>query len=133
MSLRRLNTFGCAAIIAANLVFVSCAMAAEGKCDLGKLGEVPIAMEGLRPFLTAQVNGKDAKFLLDSGATYSLMSTAEAEDLLKLQPKNIRALYGRGVARIHLNKQKEGEADIDAAVKLSPKAKEFYQAHGIGP
>jgi clan AA aspartic protease (TIGR02281 family) len=88
---RRLNIFRIrAAAIAANLFFISCAAAAEGKCDLGKLGEVPIAMEGLRPFLTAQVNGKDAKFLLDSGATYSLMSTAEAEDLgLKLTVSNM--------------------------------------------
>ena len=91
MSLRRLNSLGyCAAAIAANLVFISCAMAAEGKCDLGKLGEVPIAMEGLRPFLNAQVNGMDAKFLLDSGANYSLMSTAKAQDLgLKLTVSNM--------------------------------------------
>jgi tetratricopeptide (TPR) repeat protein len=58
---------------------------------------------------------------------------SDFDSTLKLQPKNIRALYGRGVARTHLNKQKEGEADIDAAVKLSPKTKEFFQAHGIGP
>ena len=91
MSPRRLNILGyCAAAIAAGLIFDACAMAAEGKCDMGKLGEVPIAMEGLRPFLNAQVNGKDAKFLLDSGATYSLMSTARAEDLgLKLTVSNM--------------------------------------------
>ena len=42
-------------------------------------------MAGLRPLITAQVNGRDAKFLLDSGAFYSLMSTSEAADLnLKL-------------------------------------------------
>ena len=58
---------------------------AQGKCELGKVAELPISMAGLRPLITAQVNGKDARFLLDSGAFYSLMSTAEAADLnLKL-------------------------------------------------
>jgi len=71
MSVHRVNGFGYrAAVIVANLVFISCAMA-EGTCNLGKVGEVPVTMEGLRPLLTAQVNGKDAKFLLDSGATFS--------------------------------------------------------------
>lgn len=60
-------------------------MAAEGKCDLGKVGELPVTMEGLRPLITAQVNGKDARFLLDSGSNVSLMSTSEAANLnLKL-------------------------------------------------
>jgi len=73
-----------AAAVAANLVFISCAMA-QGKCEIGKVGELPITMSGLRPLIAAQVNGKDAKFLLDSGAAYSLMSTAEAANLnLKL-------------------------------------------------
>jgi predicted aspartyl protease/Tfp pilus assembly protein PilF len=85
MSGRRAYSFGYrAAAIVANLVFISSAMA-EGTCNLGRVGEVPVTMEGLRPLLTAQVNGKDAKFLLDSGATFSTMSTAEAADFgLKL-------------------------------------------------
>jgi hypothetical protein len=52
---------------------------------------------------------------------------------LKKQPKNVRALYGRGVAKIRQNKVKDGESDIDAAVRLSPKIKENLQAYGIGP
>jgi tetratricopeptide (TPR) repeat protein len=51
---------------------------------------------------------------------------------LKKQPKNVRALYGRGLARIRQNQQSEGEADIEAALKLSPKIKEYLQAYGIG-
>ena len=46
-------------------------------------------MSGLRPLLTAQINGKSAKFLLDSGAFYSMMSTATAQEFkLKLSGSN---------------------------------------------
>jgi predicted aspartyl protease/Tfp pilus assembly protein PilF len=58
---------------------------------------------------------------------------SDFDDTLRLQPKNVRALYGRGVAKIRQNKSKEGESDIDAAVLLSPKIKENLQAYGIGP
>jgi tetratricopeptide (TPR) repeat protein/predicted aspartyl protease len=93
---RRMRGFAClAAALAANLAVVSGARA-EGKCEMGKVVELPITMTGLRPLITAQVNGHDAKFLLDSGAFYSLMSTAEAADLnLKLTVSQI-TLYGVG-------------------------------------
>ena len=58
---------------------------------------------------------------------------SDFDDALRLQPKNVRALYGRGVARIRQNKLQEGESDVDAAVRLSPKIKENLQAYGIGP
>ena len=58
---------------------------------------------------------------------------SDFDDTLRLQPKNVRALYGRGVAKIRQNKSKDGESDIDAAVLLSPKIKENLQAYGIGP
>jgi tetratricopeptide (TPR) repeat protein/predicted aspartyl protease len=53
---------------------------AENKCNLVPVAELPIDMTGLRPLMTAQINGKDAKFLLDSGAFYGLMSTSTAEE-----------------------------------------------------
>ena len=94
--MHRISGLAClAAALAANLAVVPGAHG-EGKCELGKIVELPITMAGLRPLLTAQVNGKDAKFLLDSGAFYSLMSTAEAADLnLKLTVSPV-ALYGVG-------------------------------------
>jgi tetratricopeptide (TPR) repeat protein len=58
---------------------------------------------------------------------------SDFDDTLRLQPKNVRALYGRGVAKIRQNKSKEGESDIEAAVRLSPKIKENMQAYGMGP
>jgi tetratricopeptide (TPR) repeat protein/predicted aspartyl protease len=95
MPVHPISCLACAAALAANLAAVSGAHA-EAKCELGKIVELPITMTGLRPLIIAQVNGKDAKFLLDSGASYSLMSTAEAADLnLKLSVSPV-TLYGVG-------------------------------------
>jgi Flp pilus assembly protein TadD len=52
---------------------------------------------------------------------------------LKLQPKNARALYGRGVASIRANKASQGESDMDAAAKLDKMLKEQMQHYGIVP
>ncbi|MEP6884757.1 MAG: aspartyl protease family protein [Gammaproteobacteria bacterium] len=40
------------------------------------MAELPITMVGLRPTITAKINGLDARFLLDSGAWYSMISSA---------------------------------------------------------
>jgi predicted aspartyl protease/tetratricopeptide (TPR) repeat protein len=62
---------------------------ADNKCSLNREAEVPITMSGLRPLMTAQINGKNARFLLDSGAFYSMMSTATAQEFkLKLSGSN---------------------------------------------
>ena len=58
--------------------------AAEG-CTLGKVAEIPIAMAGTRPLITAKINNQETRFVLDSGAFYSMMSTATAAEFnLKL-------------------------------------------------
>ncbi|MEP6548961.1 MAG: aspartyl protease family protein [Gammaproteobacteria bacterium] len=49
---------------------------AAASCKLGKLAELPITMLGLRPTVTAKINDADAQFLLDSGAWYSMVSSA---------------------------------------------------------
>ena len=49
---------------------------AAAKCTLGKLAELPITMIGLRPTISAKINGVEAQFLLDSGAWYSMISSA---------------------------------------------------------
>jgi predicted aspartyl protease/tetratricopeptide (TPR) repeat protein len=93
---------GFACLAAALMAFLGAVPGAqaEGKCELGKVGELPITMTGLRPLITAQVNGKDAKFLLDSGAFYSLMSTAEAADLnLKLSVSRVTVSGVGGATR----------------------------------
>jgi tetratricopeptide (TPR) repeat protein/predicted aspartyl protease len=53
--------------------------AAEG-CTLGRVAELPIAMSGTQPIVTAKINNRDARFVLDSGAFFSLMSAATAAE-----------------------------------------------------
>ena len=60
---------------------------AASKCHIVKVGELPITMNSLRPLVPAKINGRDAKFLLDSGAFYSLISRATADEYqLKRSP-----------------------------------------------
>jgi tetratricopeptide (TPR) repeat protein/predicted aspartyl protease len=74
-----------ASIAMATLLAVAPYARADNKCNLNREVEVPISMSELRPLMTAQINGKNAKFLLDSGAFYSMMSTATAQEFnLKL-------------------------------------------------
>ena len=71
-------------------------LAAEG-CTLGRVAEIPVTMAGTRPLITAKINGQEARFVLDSGAFYSIISTATADEFhLKLKP----APYGLRVQGI---------------------------------
>ena len=63
------------------------AVAAEKKCKIGKVVDLPITMNSLRPTIDAKINDKDAKFVLDSGAFYSMISSATAQEYnLKTRP-----------------------------------------------
>jgi tetratricopeptide (TPR) repeat protein len=56
-------------------------------CKVARTPDLPITMQGLRPTITAQINGVDAQFALDSGAFYSFISGAAAAQFnLPLQP-----------------------------------------------
>ncbi len=56
-------------------------------CKLQVLSELPVTMIGFRPIVTAQINGKDAKFVADSGAFFSTITRANAEAYgLNLRP-----------------------------------------------
>ncbi|HUO69111.1 MAG TPA: aspartyl protease family protein [Gammaproteobacteria bacterium] len=60
-------------------------------CKIGKIAELPVTMNGLRPMVTAQINGVDAQFIADSGAFYSTISPASAAELkLRLSPSHIQ-------------------------------------------
>ncbi len=70
---------------------------AAAGCQLQKLAELPVTMEGLQPTITAKINGKDAIFLVDSGAFYSVMLPyAVAEHRLSQYPAPM-GFYLRGV------------------------------------
>jgi tetratricopeptide (TPR) repeat protein/predicted aspartyl protease len=77
-----------------------------GQCQLRRL-EVPITMNGLRPTLTAKINGVDAVFTLDSGAWWSFISPAAAEQYhLRLDANRLPGMRMTGI---------NGEADIKVA------------------
>jgi tetratricopeptide (TPR) repeat protein len=65
--------------------------------------------------------GDFAKALLDYDAA------------VKIDPQNPWGLYGRGLAKIRLKKQADGESDLAAAAKLNDKVADYYQRHGITP
>jgi tetratricopeptide (TPR) repeat protein/predicted aspartyl protease len=95
----------CAATLVAATVLASPARA-EGKCKLIPVGELPITMAGLRPLITAQVNGKDVPFMLDSGAFFSVMSAATATELnlsvlpFGLKMKGVGGVSGTSVTAV---------------------------------
>lgn len=53
--------------------------AAGAECHLAKYLDLPVTMRGSRAIVSAQIGGKDAQFILDSGAFYSMMSRASAD------------------------------------------------------
>ena len=57
------------------------ALAAAEKCKLGEMVKFPITMSGLHPLVNAKINGTDVRFILDSGAFYSMINPASAAAL----------------------------------------------------
>jgi tetratricopeptide (TPR) repeat protein len=55
---------------------------------------------------------------------------SDYEAVLKLQPNNVWALYGRGWGRLKLG-NKDGDADIKAAITLAPRLAEQAKARGL--
>jgi tetratricopeptide (TPR) repeat protein len=68
------------------LALVACAICppahgAAAQCKLGKLAEFATTMMDLRPLVAAKIEGTNVRFLLDSGAFYSMISPASAAEL----------------------------------------------------
>ena len=83
--------------------------AADG-CKLVKVVELPITMDSLRPKLPVKINGRDASFVLDSGAFFSSITTATAAQYdLKLinAPFGFRLEGVGGTAEAHITIVKE--------------------------
>jgi tetratricopeptide (TPR) repeat protein/predicted aspartyl protease len=60
---------------------VPASVLAATSCRLGKMAEFPITMWNLRPLLTAKINGAEVRFLVDSGAFFSVISPGSAAEL----------------------------------------------------
>jgi tetratricopeptide (TPR) repeat protein/predicted aspartyl protease len=69
--------------LALSIVLVACLSGGEalGACSLGQLAQLPVTMVGLRPTITAQINGQNAVFVVDSGSFFSMLSPAAASEL----------------------------------------------------
>jgi tetratricopeptide (TPR) repeat protein/predicted aspartyl protease len=78
---------GCLVAIIALLPAGRPALAADKKCHIARVIEFPVTMNNLRPTIPVKINDRDAKFVLDSGAFYSMMSSATAAQYhLRLSP-----------------------------------------------
>ena len=87
----RIRDLAAALIVAGSL---GAATTAQAACKFQRLAEVPIIMEGTRPTIVAQVNGKDARFLVDTGAFFGGVTLEAGE---RLGMKHSTAPYGMTV------------------------------------
>jgi tetratricopeptide (TPR) repeat protein len=75
------------------------------KCQLGRLPDIPVTMQGLRPLVHAQVNGNDALFIADSGAFFSSIKPQAVASLnLRVDPSiqglSVVGVGGREAAQV---------------------------------
>jgi tetratricopeptide (TPR) repeat protein/predicted aspartyl protease len=56
------------------------ALAADGQCRVGRVAELPVTMTGLQPMVHAKINGREAVFVADSGAFFSMISPGSAAE-----------------------------------------------------
>lgn len=54
-------------------VALSVPTASAAGCQLQKLGDMPVDMQGMQPVVSTKINGVKARFLLDTGSFYSSM------------------------------------------------------------
>ena len=99
----RIRHLGYAAALAA---FALSNGIATANCQLARLGSMPVDMQGLAPIVSAEINGVAARFLLDSGDFYSMISgSAAAQYGLRVssvsrQGYSVRGLGGDESARM---------------------------------
>ena len=93
----------------AGLAALAGAASARADCKLGQLVEIPITLRGSSPETIAKINGREARFTVDSGAFYSIISPGvAAENKLKLSaaPFGMRLVGVGGSADMDVTKVK---------------------------
>jgi tetratricopeptide (TPR) repeat protein/predicted aspartyl protease len=83
-------------ILAILSLLIASAPALADRCKLHRFAEFPITMEGMRPLMTANINDVDVRFVVDSGAFYSMLSAGSAAEL-KLRTAAAPGFYVNGV------------------------------------
>lgn len=71
-------------------------VAVWAKCQL-RIVELPVTMSGLRALATVRINDRDLDFMVDSGAFYSMLTPATAEELKLPHRRPPSGLRVRGV------------------------------------
>ncbi len=79
-------------LIALIAIFSASRASATDRCVLKSFAELPVTMEGLRPMVTAKINGVEARFVVDSGAFFSMLSPAAAAEF-KLPTRPVRVQF----------------------------------------
>ncbi len=103
--MRRLS-FG---IVLATLL-ASHANAADSQCVLRQIAELPVTMSGTQPIISGTINGAPMRFLVDSGAFFSILSRESAQKLQLREGPTPDGLIISGVGgaeRMGLTKVKE--------------------------
>ena len=91
-----LKVFGLTLVLAAAVA----AQAQAAACELKKWADLPITFERSAPLIDTRINGRDARFLLDTGASISTLSQATAKTYglaLSPAPADLR-MFGLGGA-----------------------------------
>lgn len=70
--------------------------AALAGCTVGKIGELPVTMVDMQPMTDAKINGQDVRFVVDSGAFYSVISPGRATEL-GLKPEGLPGWTMQGI------------------------------------
>src|ERR1700722_14063361 len=91
--------------LALALALFAAAPVLAAKCSLGLLPPLEVTMRDLRPLVHAQLNGKDALFIADSGAFFSSVTAAAVDEFqLQIDPRYqglfISGAGGREFARV---------------------------------
>lgn len=72
---------------------------ATANCQLQPIGTLPVDMQGLRPIVSAKINGVEARFMLDSGAFFStIWREAAVQYQLRITSLSGHGYYVSGTA-----------------------------------
>ncbi len=83
-------------LLAMWLLWATAVAAEDRKCGVQQIAELKVTMIGNQPMIDVKINGAPVSFMVDSGAFYSVVTTAAARQLkLPLEPTN---LHVKGVA-----------------------------------
>jgi len=69
------------AVLIASILYFTSLDAAEQHCTLGKLGELPATMSGTTAFIPGTINGTPLRFIVDSGAFFSILTRETVQKL----------------------------------------------------